>query len=170
MFVDSVMPSSHLILCRPLLLPSSTFPSIWVFSSGSVLHIRWPKYCSFSISPSIEYSGLTSFRMDCFDSPYCPKDSQESSPTPQFDNSCHPKHPHLCNHLCIICSNFLTGCLLTMTMSVSVIHTNYTYFSIVFLLVDLLYILLLQFYLCSVASIQHTVTVPSNECPPGAIP
>ena len=61
-----VMPSNHLILCRPLLLPPSVFPSIKLFSSESVLCIRWPKYWSFnfSISPSNEYSGLISFRMD----------------------------------------------------------------------------------------------------------
>ena len=62
--IESVMPSSHLILCRPLLLLPSIFPSIRVFSNESVLHIRWPKYWSFSISPSNEYSGLNSFRMD----------------------------------------------------------------------------------------------------------
>ena len=67
MSIESVMPSSHVILCRPLLLPPSIFPSIRVFSSESALHIRWPKYWSFSISPSNEYSGLISFRMDGFD-------------------------------------------------------------------------------------------------------
>ena len=67
--IESVMPSNHLILCRPLLLPPSIFPSIRVFSNESVLCIRWPKYWgfSFSISPSIEYSGLISFRMDWLD-------------------------------------------------------------------------------------------------------
>ena len=67
--MESVMPSNHLILCHPLLLPPSIFPSIRVFSNESVLHIRWPKYWSFSfsISPSNEYSGLTSFRMDWLD-------------------------------------------------------------------------------------------------------
>ena len=64
--VEWVMPSNHLILCHPLLL-SSIFPSSSVFSNESVLHIRWPKYWSFSISPSNEYSGLISFRMDWFD-------------------------------------------------------------------------------------------------------
>ena len=66
MSIESVMPSNHLILCRPLLLPPSIFPSIRVFSNESVLHIRWPKYWSFSfsISPSNEYSGLNSFRID----------------------------------------------------------------------------------------------------------
>ena len=68
MFIKSVMPSNHLILCCPLLLPPSIFPSIFprVFTNESVLHIRWPKYCSFSFSssPSNEYSGLFSFRMD----------------------------------------------------------------------------------------------------------
>ena len=63
------MPSSHLILCRPLFLPPSIFPSIRVFSNESALHIRWSKYWSFifSISPSKEYSGLISFRMDWLD-------------------------------------------------------------------------------------------------------
>ena len=63
------MPSNHLILCRPLLLPLSIFPNIRVFSNESVLYIRWPKYWSFrfSISPSNEYSGLISFRMDWLD-------------------------------------------------------------------------------------------------------
>ena len=63
------MPSSHHILCRPLLLPPSVFPSIRVFSNESALRIRWPKYRSFSfkINPSNEYSGLISFRMDCLD-------------------------------------------------------------------------------------------------------
>ena len=69
MSIESVMPSNHLILCHPLLLPPSIFPSIKVFSDESVLHIRWPKYWSFSfsISPSNEYSGLISFRMDWLD-------------------------------------------------------------------------------------------------------
>ena len=69
MSIESVMPSNHLILCHPLLLPLSIIPSIRVFSSESVLRIRWPKYWSFSfsISPSNEYSGLISFRMDWLD-------------------------------------------------------------------------------------------------------
>ena len=69
MSIESMMPSNHLILCRPLLLLPSTFPSIRVFSNESVLHIRWPKYWSFgfSVSPSDEYSGLISFRMDWLD-------------------------------------------------------------------------------------------------------
>ena len=68
MSIESVMPSNHLILCR-LLLPPSIFPTIRVFSNESVLHKRWPKYWSFSISisPSSEYLGLISFRMDWFD-------------------------------------------------------------------------------------------------------
>ena len=67
--IELVMPSSHLILCHPLLLLPSIFPRIKVFSNESVLHIRWPKYwsSSFSISPSNEYSGLISFRMDWLD-------------------------------------------------------------------------------------------------------
>ena len=69
MSIESVMPSNHLILCCPLLLLPSVFPSIRVFSNESVLHIRWPKYWSFSfsISPSKEYSGLISFGMDWLD-------------------------------------------------------------------------------------------------------
>ena len=69
MSIESVIPSNHLILCRPLILPPSIFPSIRVFSNESVLHIRWPMYWSFSfsISPSNEYSELISFRMDWFD-------------------------------------------------------------------------------------------------------
>ena len=69
MFIESVMPSNHLILCRLLLFPPSIFPSIRVFSNESVLHIRWPKYwsSSFSISPSNEYSGVISFRMGWLD-------------------------------------------------------------------------------------------------------
>jgi len=67
MSIESVMPSNHLILCHPLLLPPSIFPSIRVFSNESVLHIRWSDYWSFSISPSNEYSGLISFRMDWLD-------------------------------------------------------------------------------------------------------
>ena len=67
MSIESVMPSNHLILCWPLLLLPSIFPSISIFSNESVLRMRWPKGCSFSfsISPSNEYSGLISFRMDC---------------------------------------------------------------------------------------------------------
>ena len=67
--IESLRPSNHLILCQPLLFPPSIFPSIRVFSNELVLRIRWPKYWSFSfnISPSNEYSGLISFRMDWFD-------------------------------------------------------------------------------------------------------
>ena len=69
MSIESVMPSNHLILCRPLLLLPSIVPSLRVFSNESALHIRWPKYWSFSlnISPSNEHSGLISFRMDWMD-------------------------------------------------------------------------------------------------------
>ena len=86
MSIESVMPSNHLILCCLFLLLLSLFPSIRVFSNESVLCIRWPKYWSFSFStsPSNEYQGLISFRIDCPRPPCCPRDSQESSPTPQF--------------------------------------------------------------------------------------
>ena len=84
MSIESVMPSNHLILCHTLLLPS-IFPSIRVFSNESVLHIKWPKYWSFSfsISPSIEYSGLIFFRMDWLDL-LAVQGTLKSPPTPQF--------------------------------------------------------------------------------------
>ena len=87
MSIESVMPSNHLILCHPLLLLPSVFPNIRVFSNELVLHIRWPKYWSFSFStsPSNEYSRLIFFRIDWFD-PLAVQgmDSQESFPAPQF--------------------------------------------------------------------------------------
>ena len=84
--IVSVMPSNHLILCRPLLLLPSSFPSIKVFSKESTLRSRWPKYWSFSfsINPSNAYSGLTSFRMDWLNLLTVQGNPQESSPTPQF--------------------------------------------------------------------------------------
>ena len=86
MSIESVMPSNHLILCCSLLLPPSGFPSIWVFSSESALHIRWPKYWSFSfsISPSNEYSGLISFRIDWFYLFAVQGTLKSLSPTPQL--------------------------------------------------------------------------------------
>ena len=85
MSIELVMPSNHLVLRRPLLLPPSIFPSLRVFSNESVLHIRWPKYWnfSFSISPSNEHSGLISFRMDWLDL-LAVQGILESSPTLQF--------------------------------------------------------------------------------------
>ena len=82
----SVLPSNHLILCRPLLLLPSIFPSIRVFSNESALHFKWPKYWNFSfnISPSNEYSGLISFRMGWLDLLVSPRDCLDSCPTPQF--------------------------------------------------------------------------------------
>ena len=86
MSIESVMLSNHLILCHPLLLLPPIPPSIRVFSNESVFHIRWPKYWSFSfsISPSNEYSGLISFRIDWFDFLAVQGTLKESSPTPQF--------------------------------------------------------------------------------------
>ena len=84
MSIESVMPSNHLILCLPLFLPPSIFPSIRVFGNESVLHIRWLKYWRFklSISPSKEYSGLISFRIDWLDgSPCSPRDSVRLHPS-----------------------------------------------------------------------------------------
>ena len=83
--IESVMPSSHLILCCPLLLLPPIPPSIRVFSNESTLRMRWPKYCSFSFSiiPSKEIPGLISFRMDWLDL-LTVQGTQESSPTPQF--------------------------------------------------------------------------------------
>ena len=91
MSIESVMLSNHLILYCPLLLLPSVFPSIKVFSSEVTLGIRWPKFWSFSftISPSSEYSGLISFRIDWFDLLAVHgtrQDSMESSPTPQFES------------------------------------------------------------------------------------
>ena len=83
--IELVMPSNHLILCRPLLLLPSIFPSIRVFSNKSALRIRWPKYWSFSfsLSPSNEHPGLISFRMDWLDL-LAVQGTRKSSPTPQF--------------------------------------------------------------------------------------
>ena len=86
MSIESVMPSNRLILCLPLLLLPSIFPSIRVFFNELTLHIRQPKYWSFSISPSNEYSGLISFAIDWFDLLASLRDSQESSPAPQFES------------------------------------------------------------------------------------
>ena len=85
MFIESMMPSNQLVLCRPLLL-SSIFPSIGVFSSESALHIRWPNYWSFSFgtSPSSEYSGLVSFRIHWFDLTI--QETLKSLPAPQFES------------------------------------------------------------------------------------
>ena len=88
MSIESVMPSNHLTLCHPLLLLPSIFPSMRVFSDESALHIRWPKYWSlgFSISPSNEYSGLISFRINWFDLlsvPEVPVVSREHQPQPE---------------------------------------------------------------------------------------
>ena len=83
MSIESVMPSNHLILCHTLLLLPSIFPSIRVFSKESILHIRWPKYWSFSISPSNEYSGLISFRIDWLDL-LAVRGTLKSPPQPQF--------------------------------------------------------------------------------------
>ena len=102
--IESVMPSNHLILCRPL-LPPSTFPSIRVFSKESVLHIGWPKYWSFSfsINGSSEYSGLISFRMDWLGLLAVQEDSQESSPTPLVKQNMF-KHV-LIGHISSFCMN-----------------------------------------------------------------
>ena len=88
MSIELVMLSNHLILCRPLLLPPSIFPSIRVFSNESTPRIRWPKYGNFSlsISPFNEYSGLISFRIDWFDNLAVQGDSQKSSPAPKIEN------------------------------------------------------------------------------------
>ena len=86
MSIESEIPSNHLIFCCPLLLLPSIFPSIRVFSSVLALHIRWPKDCSFSISPSNVYSWLISFRIDWFDLLAVLSDSPESPPATQFKN------------------------------------------------------------------------------------
>ena len=85
--IELVMPSNHLILCHPLFLLPSVFPSIRIFSNKSVLHIRWPKYLSFSfsINPSSEFSGSISFRIDWFDL-LTVQGTLKSSPAPQFES------------------------------------------------------------------------------------
>ena len=85
MSIELVMPSNRLILCHSLQLLPPIFRSIRVFPKESVLHIRWPKCWSFSISPSNEYSGLISFRIDWFDL-LAVQGTQESSPAPQFES------------------------------------------------------------------------------------
>ena len=89
MSIKWVMPSNHLLLCCPLLFLTSIFPSIRVFSNESAVHMRWPKYWSFSfnVSPSNEHPGLISFRMDWLDLLVVQGTSQESSPTPQLKAS-----------------------------------------------------------------------------------
>ena len=82
--VHRVGDANHLILCRPLLLLPSIFPSVRIFSNESALRIRWPKYWSFNISPSNEHSGLISFRMDWLDLPAVQGTLKKSFPTPQF--------------------------------------------------------------------------------------
>ena len=88
MSIESVMPSNHPILCHPLLLLPSIFPSIRVFSNESVLPLRWPKYWSFSfnINPSNEHSGLISFKMDWLDL-FAVQEILKSSPIPQFKST-----------------------------------------------------------------------------------
>ena len=90
MFIESVMPSNHLTLCHPLLLLPSTFLSIRVFSKESVLHIRWPKYWSFSfsISPSNEYSGLIYFRIDWLISKCLRGEKENESYVQQYFQKC----------------------------------------------------------------------------------
>ena len=83
--IESVMPSSHLTLCHPLLLKPSIFPSIRVFSNKSALCIRWQRYWSFSFSPSSEHSGLISLRIDWFDLPSV-QGTLKSSTTPKFES------------------------------------------------------------------------------------
>ena len=95
MSIELVMPSKHHILCHPLLLPPSIFPSIKIFSNESVLLIRWPKYCSFSfnINPSNECSGLISFRVDLLDS------LQSKGLSRVFSNTTVQKHQFFCAQL-----------------------------------------------------------------------
>ena len=97
MSIESVMPSNHLILCHPLLLLPSTFPSIRVFSNESALCLKWPKYWSFSfsISPSNEYSGLISFRIDWFDLLFVQRFSRVFSSTTIQKNQFFSSQPSL---------------------------------------------------------------------------
>ena len=112
MSIKSVMPSNHLILCHPLLLLPSIFPSIRAFSNESVLHIRWPKNWSFSfsISSSNEYSGLISFRIDWLDL-LAVQGTLESSPAPQFKSI---------NSLVFIYPYMTTGKIIALTIQIFV--------------------------------------------------
>ena len=103
MSIELVMPSNHLILCRPLSLPPSIFPSIRVFSNESVLRIRWPKYWSFSvsISPSSEYLGLISVKMDWFDS------SQSKGLSRVFSNTTVQKHQFFSAQLSLLSNSHI---------------------------------------------------------------
>ena len=101
--IKSVMPPNHLILCRPLPRPPSVFPSIRVFSNESVLRIRWPKYWSFSLSmsPSSEYSGLISFRMDWLDS------LQSQGLSRVFSNTTLQKHQLFSTQLALLSNSHI---------------------------------------------------------------
>ena len=136
---ELVMLSNHLILCCHLLLPPSLFPSVRVFSNESVLHIRWSKYqsFSFSISPSSEYSELISFRMDWLDL-CCPRDSQESSPIPQFSTQfslqtfLHVQYFQLILHSCLFllficysCTYFSDDALLFYSLLLCIFHSEH---------------------------------------------
>ena len=111
MFIELVIPSNHLILCRPLLLLPSIFPSMRVFSNESALCIRWPKYWSFSfsISPSNEYSGLIFFRIDWFDLLAVQGTLKNLLPTSHFKSinskKKKKKHQFFWNQLWLICSS-----------------------------------------------------------------
>ena len=100
--IESVMPPNQLILCRPLLLPPSIFPSIRVFSSESALRIRWAKYWSFNISPSNEHSGLLSFRMDLLDLPAVQGTLRSFSSTTIQKHQLFGAHPSIWSysHIC----------------------------------------------------------------------
>ena len=114
--IELMMPSNHLILCHPLFLLPSIFHSIRVFSNELAVHIRWPKYWSFSMGPSNDYSGLISFRIDW--SPCCPKDSQESSPALQLESISSlalsllygPTHTSLCDYWKYHSLNYMNFC------------------------------------------------------------
>ena len=106
----SVMPSNHLILCRPLLLPS-TFPSIRVFSSESAVRIKWPKYwsLSFSISPSSEYAGFISFRIDCYTHTFYIFKYTLQVHTHTYTQHIYTHvHVYMCVHVCIQCAYMYT--------------------------------------------------------------
>ena len=113
MSIESVMPSNH-FLCHPLLLLPSIFPNIRVFSNESVLRIRWPKYLSFSISPSNEYSGLIFFRIDWFGLLASPRDS----PT-VFSNAAVQKHQFFHGQLSFFMKVIIKNCVVQKEVTVS---------------------------------------------------
>ena len=154
MSIESVMPSNHLILCRPLLLLPSIFPSIRVFSNESGLCIWWSKYgsFSFSISPSSEYSSLISFRIDWLHLFFCPRVSQESSSIPYFESI----SSMVLSHSMVQLSHPY------MTTGKTIALTRWTFVSIV---ISLLFNMLSKFVIAFLPRSTHLLISRCSHCP-----